>query len=88
MRGVLPERVRMRVDKLGFVTPEEVWLREQRPHLFRNALRDAVDVSAGMIKHDVLVLLEQIVEGKQPFSHLIWRLISFGAWMKVFSLRS
>jgi len=88
LRGVLPERVRTRVDKLGFVTPEEVWLRERCPDLFRKALRDAVEVSSGVIKHDVLTLLEQMIEGRQPFSHLIWRLISFGSWMKVFSLRS
>jgi asparagine synthase (glutamine-hydrolysing) len=88
LRDVLPERVRMRVDKLGFVTPEEVWLREQRPDLFRKALRAAVDISGGMIKDDVLTLLEQMIEGRQPFSHLIWRVISFGSWMKVFSLRS
>jgi asparagine synthase (glutamine-hydrolysing) len=88
MRGILPERVRGRVDKLGFVTPEEVWVREQSPALFRNALRDAVDISAGIIKGDSLALLERTIEGKQPFTFLIWRLISFGAWMRVFSLRT
>jgi asparagine synthase (glutamine-hydrolysing) len=87
MRGLLPERVRTRADKLGFATPEEAWLKEQRPDLFRKALRDAVEVSGGVIKDDVLTLLEHMIEGRQPFSHLIWRLISFGAWMKVFSLR-
>ena len=88
MRGVLPERVRTRVDKMGFVTPEEVWLREDSPDLFRKALRGAVDVSAGIIKDETLALLEQTIAGKQPFSFLIWRLISFGAWMRVFSLRA
>jgi len=88
MRGVLPERVRTRVDKMGFVTPEEVWLREDSPDLFRKALREAVDVSAGIIKDETLALLEQTIAGKQPFSFLIWRLISFGAWMRVFSLRA
>jgi asparagine synthase (glutamine-hydrolysing) len=88
MRGLLPEPVRTRVDKLGFVTPEEVWLREQSPDRFRTALRDAVDASSGIIKIDTLALLERTIDGKQPFTFLIWRLISFGAWMRVFSLRS
>lgn len=88
MRGVLPERVRTRVDKLGFVTPEEVWLREERPDLFRKALRDAVDASGGIISADTLTLLQQTIDGRRPFSFLIWRLISFGAWMRVFSLRA
>jgi asparagine synthase (glutamine-hydrolysing) len=87
MRGVLPERVRARVDKLGFVTPEEEWLRKQNPDLFRKALRDAVEVSAGVVRNDVATVLGQMIEGTRPFSFLIWRLISFGAWMRVFSLR-
>jgi len=65
-----------------------VWLREDSPDLFRKALRGAVDVSAGIIKDETLALLEQTIAGKQPFSFLIWRLISFGAWMRVFSLRA
>lgn len=28
MKGILPEKVRMRMTKLGFVTPEEIWMRE------------------------------------------------------------
>ena len=87
MRGLLPERVRTRVDKLGFVTPEEVWIREQSPDAFRKALRDAIDASGGIIKDGTLALLERTISGQQPFSYLIWRLISFGAWMRVFSLR-
>ena len=31
MTGVLPEKIRNRTDKMGFVTPEEVWVREGRP---------------------------------------------------------
>jgi asparagine synthase (glutamine-hydrolysing) len=88
MRGLLPERVRARVDKLGFVTPEEVWLREQSPDSFRTALRSAVEASNGIIKDDTLALLERTIDGHQPFTFLIWRLISFGAWMRVFSLQN
>jgi asparagine synthase (glutamine-hydrolysing) len=87
MRGVLPERIRTRMDKLGFVTPEEVWMREENPDLFRRMLRQAVDASSGVLKADVLGLFERVVEGQQPFSFLIWRLISFGAWMRVFGVR-
>jgi len=33
MRGVLPEAVRLRRDKLGFTTPEKRWLAELAPHV-------------------------------------------------------
>ena len=88
MRGVLPERVRNRMDKLGFVTPEEVWLREGSPDGFRRALRAAVDASAGILNQKVFAVFEDIVAGRRPFDFMVWRWISFGNWMKVFGVRA
>jgi len=88
MRGVIPERVRTRVDKMGFATPEEVWLREQEPEVFRKALRDAVEISQGIIRESVLARLDEMIVGTRPFSFLPWRLINFGAWMKVYGLQT
>jgi asparagine synthase (glutamine-hydrolysing) len=87
MGNALPERVRNRVDKLGFATPEEVWLREENPALFRVALDQSVQASFGIIMPEIAAVLERMIEGREPFSWLIWRCISFGAWMRVFSLR-
>jgi len=36
IRGIIPESIRGRIDKLGFVTPEEVWVREDDPAKFRD----------------------------------------------------
>ncbi len=84
MRGVLPEKVRTRIDKLGFVTPEEVWLREQSPDAFRRALREAVSASGGILRREALEMLEAMIAGRIPFDFLVWRMISFGAWLKAF----
>jgi asparagine synthase (glutamine-hydrolysing) len=86
MRGILPERVRSRVDKLGFVTPEEIWMREQSPDLFRRALRETVDAAVGVVKPDALALLDDTIAGKRPFDFLIWRLISFGRWVRRYNV--
>ena len=86
MAGVLPEKVRLRTDKLGFVTPEEVWMREGSPERFRAALCEAIELSGGIIRGQALTLFDDIVAGRQPFSYVIWRLISFGTWMRVFKL--
>ncbi|MEO7725737.1 MAG: asparagine synthase (glutamine-hydrolyzing) [Burkholderiales bacterium] len=87
MRGVLPERVRLRMDKLGFVTPEEVWLREGSPDEFRCALRMAIQDSRGVIEPSAEITLEDMIAGKIPFSFQIWRFISFGAWMRIFKVQ-
>jgi asparagine synthase (glutamine-hydrolysing) len=88
MRGVLPEKIRARADKLGFVTPEEVWVKEEGTARFRHALEAGVEASGGILKPEALKVLDGMVEGRQPFSFLVWRLISFGAWMRVFSVRT
>jgi asparagine synthase (glutamine-hydrolysing) len=82
LRGTLPEPVRNRVDKLGFATPEEAWLRKENPALFRAALREAIDVSGGILRPEMGSLLERMIAGGEPFSFLIWRCISFGAWLR------
>jgi len=86
MQGLLPERVRNRVDKMGFVTPEETWLREGGPAQFRAALAEAVEASAGVLRPGVLEVLEDMIAGRSAFSYLPWRCISFGRWLKVFGV--
>lgn len=86
MSGILPEVIRTRVDKMGFVTPEEVWMCKVNPNVFRNRLREAIDVSDGIIRNSSLRYFDEIVAGRSPFSFLIWRLISFGNWLKVFNV--
>jgi len=86
LRGVLPERIRTRIDKLGFVTPEEVWVKEDGSDLFRKSLHEAVEASNGILGGEVMDLLERTVQGRQPFDFLLWRVISFGTWLRVFGV--
>lgn len=86
MKGILPEEVRIRIDKLGFVTAEEEWIRKDAPQLFKRAIKEAFDLSQGILKPSVLTAADEIIEGKRPFNYLLWRLISFGTWIKTFSV--
>lgn len=88
MHGVLPESIRTRMDKMGFVTPEEIWLRHDAPDRFRAELRRAIDSSQGMLKDAALAHFEAVIAGSAPFDSLVWRMISFGAWMRRFDLRT
>jgi asparagine synthase (glutamine-hydrolysing) len=87
MRGILPESIRMRMDKMGFVTPEEFWIRNEAPDLFRAELRKAIDGAHGIINGKALDYLERVISGKGEFSFLLWRMISFGRWMERFQVR-
>ncbi len=86
MRGTLPEKVRTRMDKIGFATAEEKWLRHERPDDFRRAMREAIDAAQGVLRPRASVFLEDVIEGRRPFSFLPWRMISFGAWMRRFDV--
>jgi asparagine synthase (glutamine-hydrolysing) len=87
MKGVLPEAIRVRTDKIGFATAEESWLRRELPDEFRTALRQGIDASAGVLRPVALELLEQVIDGRRAFSFLPWRIIAFGAWMNRFGIQ-
>jgi asparagine synthase (glutamine-hydrolysing) len=88
MSGILPDQVRDRMDKLGFVTPEENWLREDASDLFRRKLSQAIAISDGILnRKKTEKILEDMISGKMQFSFLPWRLISFGEWVNQFNVR-
>lgn len=88
MKGILPEEVRRRVDKIGFATAEEDWLKRQAPKLFQQALLEAIEKSKGILLPSSTRLLGEMIEGKRPFSFLPWRLIILGYWIDRFSVSS
>ncbi|WP_435641555.1 asparagine synthase (glutamine-hydrolyzing) [Micavibrio aeruginosavorus] len=87
MSGTIPDDIRDRVDKVGFATPEEVWIREANPDLFRRKLEESIKNSKGVLNEECLGILEDIIAGRRPFNFCIWRMICFGEWMKLFSVR-
>lgn len=87
MSGIIPDEIRDRADKIGFATPEEVWVREQAPEEFRKKMRRAIDHSGGILTDKCMDYLEDVIHGRERFDFALWRLISFGEWMKVFSVK-
>ena len=86
MSGVLPDMIRDRMDKLGFVTPEEVWVKQLAPDIFRAKLDRAIKVTHGILKPEARDTLEALISGKQNFNFGVWRMISFGEWVERFSV--
>lgn len=88
MRGVLPESIRARTDKIGFATAEERWMRQEQPSLFLGWALRAVEQSGGILKPQAVHVVRDVIEGRRPFSFLPWRIISFGAWMERFAVHA
>ncbi len=85
MKNILPEKIRMRMDKIGFATPEEVWMRNNST-MFRTKAREAVEKSCGVLNDHAISKINDIIDGKKPFSSIPWRIISFGYWIDEFDV--
>lgn len=87
LKGVLPEGVRTRVDKIAFATPEENWVRDDRPQQFVRAVEDAIEQSQGIVRPSAVALANAVISGKRPFDFAIWRVVNFGMWMQTSQAR-
>ena len=84
MRGVMPDMIVDRTDKMGFVTPEELWLREEGTAWFRERVTTTLDRHPEYFdRAETLKILDDMVTGKIGYSFVIWRVICFGQWMRM-----
>ena len=86
MQGVLPEKIRLRMDKLGFATPESVWMKDHKPEQFKEYVLRAIESSQGIFKDSLTDEVFPIIEGRRPYTFLPWKIISFGLWMERFEV--
>ncbi|MCX7670005.1 MAG: asparagine synthase C-terminal domain-containing protein, partial [Anaerolineae bacterium] len=87
MRGIIPERVRTRHDKIGFSTPQDTWLRAELAPWLRE-----VFTSAGFRQRPywtpevVLDMLDQHGRGAADHNAVLWRCLAVELWHQVWSV--
>ncbi|MBT5632660.1 MAG: asparagine synthase (glutamine-hydrolyzing) [Nitrospina sp.] len=87
MSDKLPRKVAERTDKMGYVTPEEIWAKKDAPDIFMKEIKRALEQSKGKLNNElVLKSASKILYGTVPYDPAIWRIISFGAWMDRFAI--
>lgn len=86
MRGIVPDDVLDRKDKVGFATPERAWLECIAPSL-RCWLEGAASIPFldGM---KVVDEFENVLAGKRAFSWQTWRLVNYVRWWHLMYLES
>lgn len=85
INGIVPESIRCRMDKMGFVTPEEVWMKEDlRPFMLELLSSDSFRTrpywDAPAVTRDYLAFLD----GKSTYSPEIWRIACAELWLRTF----
>ena len=82
MRGIVPDDILDRRDKIGFVTPEQDWL---LPMADTVRLWLSEDLQIPFLNQaEVLREFELIIAGKKAFSWQVWRWINFCRWYSRF----
>jgi asparagine synthase (glutamine-hydrolysing) len=86
MRGVVPDKILDRKDKMGFVTPEEIWVRKNRD-LMLQKIDESIRLSKGLIKPEFKAYAQEVLNNpSKKYNFMIWRVVNFGEWLKVFDV--
>ncbi|MGK9477954.1 asparagine synthase (glutamine-hydrolyzing) [Melioribacter sp. OK-6-Me] len=86
MKGLLPEKIRIRKDKIGFGTPQSEWFRTEMFQKFiRQLLQSDAFRARKIINADAaLELYKQHVTGKMDIAKEIWKWIHLELWFRTF----
>ena len=86
MKGLLPEKIRLRRDKVGFATPEDVWFSE---NTFKDLIGSILDSDSfrnrGIIDSEkACKLYDKHCKGEIKISKDIWKWINLEIWYRTF----
>lgn len=81
MRGIVPDAILDRKDKIGFATPEQTWLRQLDDKVldWLDAAETLPFLNAAQCRAEV----KTIIEGRKRFDFQAWRLVNFCRWAQV-----
>jgi len=88
MRGIVPDGILDRRDKIGFATPEKQWLGALSGWVdttLDNADRDSLP---GLRLEMVRAEWQGICAGQRPFGWHVWRWLNLVRWMELFQVQA
>ena len=86
MRGIVPEKIRLRKDKVGFVTPEDEWFRTPgwKEIIFGILRSDSFRSRHLIIPEEALKQYQEHLDGKKNISKEIWKWVNLETWFRTF----
>jgi len=85
LKGLLPEKIRNRQDKIGFATPEQDWLqKDMKKELITCFSSESFAKRGYWDSSKVLELYQKFLKGEFKDSQLFWRLYNLEIWFRVF----
>jgi asparagine synthase (glutamine-hydrolysing) len=86
MKGLLPEPIRQRRDKIGFATADKEWLIERHSAELIKRTADAIESARGLLNASALPNVQRMIEKREHYSQAPWRMIFFGEWVERFEV--
>jgi len=86
MKGMVPEKIRLRKDKLGFGTPQDEWLREPFFISLMNDIlgRDSLIAGQYICSEKASTVFQNHLKGNVDNSKEIWKMINLELWLREF----
>jgi asparagine synthase (glutamine-hydrolysing) len=86
MRGLVPDAVLDRRDKIGFATPEQGWLAALRPWVERTLVGEAARAVPALDPAGVRREWRDVLDGRRPFDARVWRWVNLIRWADRFAV--
>ncbi len=84
MRGIVPDALLDRKDKIGFETPEKQWFMNMNDWVIENLTKSK---NSQLFNHkELLQDWQNIYNEKSPFDWRIWRCINYLRWKELFNI--
>ncbi|MEM3047272.1 MAG: asparagine synthase (glutamine-hydrolyzing), partial [Candidatus Bathyarchaeia archaeon] len=86
MRGVLPERIRLRRSKVGFETPEAKWMKASAEKMRAIFTSETFAKRGYFNQAEVLKAFDKFLQGRlsEDFIKVFWRLANLELWLREF----
>ena len=81
-----PERIKNRSNKMGFVAPDEPWMRTNHERI-RGELEDVVRNSE-IFSDDLLKRFDKFIDGQLEFEYIYFRAIALHRFMTIFNMQA
>jgi asparagine synthase (glutamine-hydrolysing) len=86
MCGLLPDEVIHRQDKMGFVTPESIWAKNECRELYLRDLKELPECWGDLIGPGIAESFGGFLRGEKEYNSIFWKILCLNRWRKIFGV--
>lgn len=83
-KDLLPNKIRLRRNKIGFTTPEYEWFLKMKNRIYSVFMSESFGKRKYFNQKEVVNLFQQFIEGKTDDTLVFWRLLNMEIWLREF----